>query len=54
MNEFFCHECNSYTESKEPVVVCATCGSDDIQEVSPCCGAFIEDTRICPDCGEHV
>lgn len=36
-------------------IKCPDCGSDDVTEVSSCCGEPInQDIRLCPECKEHV
>ena len=54
MNEFWCNDCQTFfTTEKLKCKECPTCGNNDIQEISVCCGDFINEMRICPKCKEH-
>ncbi len=53
MYVYICHDCVDVIESESPIKECPVCKSDDVEEVSCCCGAAIDNNRICPDCKEH-
>lgn len=56
MNEFLCNNCGQYSETKEDALkVCPQCGSDELAQSCPMCGAVIDlDTKVCPACREAV
>lgn len=58
MREYTCNDCgqnfdlSDFSEKKD--LNCIYCNSEDIFEVSICCGEKIDDVRICPACKEQV